>query len=293
VPNAASTRVGPNMPGTSLRSVAASSSSDLWAVGGALIERLDGSSWRVVAHPAGRTGELDDVAALSADDAWAVGHVERGGHYRTLIEHWDGERWRLAPSPNPPATYLNDYLNGVSGIDPNDVWAVGYSNSGGDASQSLIEHWDGRRWRIVPSANFPYPGTTGRSELQAVAAISRTDVWAVGGRDVTCCGAFLSLVEHFDGTNWSIVSSPNVGGFSGFVAVAARSADDVLAVGVDNAGTLIEHWDGTTWHIIPSPNIPTVANALDDVATLPSAAWAVGSNDYLASRRQALIEQHA
>ena len=72
-----------------------------------------------------------------------------------------------------------------------DTWAVGlatstYYISDGDpitSSQTLIEHWDGTAWSIVPGPN---PGTadnyygTITNELYGVPAVSASDVWAVG-----------------------------------------------------------------------------------------------------------------
>src|SRR5690348_5630714 len=56
-------------------------------------------------------------------------------------------------------------------------------------------------WNIVPSPNV---GTT--SHLNSVSVISATDVWAVGYSSTG------TLIEHWDGTSWSIVSSPNPNG---------------------------------------------------------------------------------
>src|SRR5215475_5155211 len=42
------------------------------------------------------------VAALGEFDAWAVGtHRPLPKGIYPLTEHWDGQRWRLVPSPNP------------------------------------------------------------------------------------------------------------------------------------------------------------------------------------------------
>jgi hypothetical protein len=57
------------------------------------------------------------------------------------------------------------------------VWAVGSATSGGLDQTTLILHWDGTAWSIIPSAS---PGTFGLNTLYAVAATSANDVWAVG-----------------------------------------------------------------------------------------------------------------
>ncbi len=286
-----------NAGGTALDAVSGSGPNDVWAIGNRLIEHWDGASWRIVPSLID-TSELDAVEAISPTDAWAAGQGGNGNFDTTLIEHWDGHRWQRAPSPsvNSTAPYDHNVLHGLSAIGPTNVWAVGqvyeaYPDGSGP-TKTLVEHWDGHRWRIVPSPNFSYPGSSGRSELNSVLAISPTDVWAVGERDKNCCGALLTLIEHWDGKSWQIVPSPNPGGDEGLVGLAARSPNDIFAVGNGVAGTLVEHWNGTRWTVTPSPNVPTVGNELSSVAAANTGEmWAVGSTPYLEARRQSLIVQ--
>src|SRR5438876_2718034 len=107
-------------------------------------------------------------------------------------------------------------------------------------------------WSLVASPD----GSTSRSRLLAVASVPATsEVWAVGWSLAT--GVAQTLIEHWNGTAWSLVPSPNVGaGSNRLTAVAARSATDVWAVG-DTAGsngyqTLAEHWNGTSWVVVPT-----------------------------------------
>ncbi|MFL5338332.1 MAG: hypothetical protein ACJ8H8_35485, partial [Geminicoccaceae bacterium] len=135
---------------------------------------------------------LFDVVAITANDAWAVGAtlLENSDPLDVpLIEHWDGTRWSVTPSPIPPGG--DDYvLYGVAAGAPNDVWAVG-ADAAGEAI--LIEHWDGRRWRIVPGAPVgPYGG-----RLYGVAVLSAGDVWAVGSQ-ISATGSPQPLALHWD-----------------------------------------------------------------------------------------------
>jgi hypothetical protein len=94
-----------------------------------------------------------------------------------------------------------------------------------------------------------------------VAAISPTDVWAVGYQRAAN-GGTKTLIVHWDGTSWTQVPAPDsrpriIGPPTNppdFVlnGVGADSASDVWAVGyhqtaVGNRFTLILHWDGTAW----------------------------------------------
>jgi hypothetical protein len=58
-----------------------------------------------------------------------------------------------------------------------------------------------------------------------VTAVSSNNVWAVGGAGGN------ALVEHWDGTSWSIVSNLVIAGSGGLSSVSADSANDVWAVG--------------------------------------------------------------
>jgi hypothetical protein len=175
-------------------------------------------------------------------------------------------------SPSP-GTQFNE-LNGVAAISANDVWAVGIAETNG-VQQTLIEHWDGSNWSVVASPNAT--GTV-TNQLYAVAAVSTNDVWAVGA--FTSGSNVESLIEHWDGTSWSIVSNPGSGQLSG---IAVVSPTEIWAVGnqlinFTNFQTLIEEWNGTSWTVVASPNPGANSDILHGAAADPSSgqAWAVG-----------------
>src|SRR5215218_4729365 len=63
--------------------------------------------------------------------------------------------WQFVSGPNPDAD--KSYLKAVAALSTSDAWAVGYSVTGNTA-ETLIEHWDGTQWTIVPSPNASGPG---------------------------------------------------------------------------------------------------------------------------------------
>ena len=70
------------------------------------------------------------------------------------------------------------------------------------------------------------------SSLNGIAAVSADDIWAVGGGDFDTTGSSATLIEHWDGTSWTIVSSPDPGTASNaLAAVTALSDGTVVAVG--------------------------------------------------------------
>src|SRR2546427_4800062 len=96
---------------------------------------------QIVTSPNGsrQVNELHSVSALAENDVWAVGvsyNTERtlGS---TLIEHWNGSRWSVVPSPNPSSSV--NMINAVAAVSANDVWAVGTAPTPTDTV--LILHW--------------------------------------------------------------------------------------------------------------------------------------------------------
>src|SRR5258706_507160 len=122
-----SANAGPPGEDNMLNAVAATSASNIWAVGDisdgtadrTLIERRTGSSWAVVASPNPVTGPADidvltGVAATSDSNAWAVGTYSHGTVGRTLIVRWDGASWKIVPSPSPGGRAGESVLTGVA-----------------------------------------------------------------------------------------------------------------------------------------------------------------------------------
>src|SRR5205085_10280583 len=113
------------------------------------------------------------------NDIWAVGTNDYGGTYpggATLTLHWDGQAWTRVPSPNIGTVYDGNVLLGIDAVSSNDVWAVGYVDTDAPGTLTLIEHWNGSQWSIVPSPSVPNTD----NKLESVSAISTNDVWAVG-----------------------------------------------------------------------------------------------------------------
>jgi hypothetical protein len=149
-------------------SLNALSSSGSWAVGfrktatriHSLIEHRNGQAWAVVPSPnPGRSGSnLLGVTSVSSSDAWAVGYSAAiGGSgapdtQRTLIEHWNGSVWKQVASPNVGGARIQNRLLGVAAVSRRNAWAVGsYVSASGTAGGALIEHWNGRAWKIAKS----------------------------------------------------------------------------------------------------------------------------------------------
>lgn len=268
-----------------LSAVADISLTNAWAVGygegsngfsQALIEHFNGTSWSVVTAPAD-TGNLDEslsaIAAVSASDVWAAGsHFDATlGGTTSLFEHWNGTAWSIVTAPS--TVILNGIEHVVSSItslaasSSNDVWAS--TGSGGVSDPTVFEHWDGTQWNLVQA-----PGVSNASvTISGLAAGSATNAWAVGtSRNSARHAPTLPLIEHWNGTAWSIVPGPTLSAFSDFLSgVTVLSATDAWAVGGDfNGSPLVEQWDGTQWSTVTVPVVAGAANnQFTSVRSLP------------------------
>jgi hypothetical protein len=159
----------------------------------------------------------------------------------------NGYTWKIVKSPN--GSFHNNFLNGVAPISKDDAWAVGanYTGPEGPPVQGLIEHWNGKSWRVVSSPNVGSPNTVLNNIITEVVAISASDIWTSGDY-VLGNGNSQTLLEHWNGSKWSVVPTPNIESHDDyFQGMAADSANDLWAVGGDNDPvhhqqlTLIEH----------------------------------------------------
>ncbi len=278
-----------NPPTNGLSGLAALAPNDVWTVGGFGIgnipatEHWDGNAWSVVpaASTHGSSG-LTASAALSANNIWAVGDDDNSA----LIEHWDGQQWSVVPAAHAGGL---EGLRAVSAVSANDIWAAGSADIVSGTSgvvQTLIEHWDGQVWSVIPSVNINPPGQLIYNTLESVSAVSANDVWAVGYYELIDGYRTANLVEHWDGQRWQVATVPQPGVGSGVArlySVSAHAANDAWAVGeyAIHPTSYLQalHWDGISWQLVPVPVPPDyLLDPLQAVIAIgPRDAWAVGS----------------
>jgi hypothetical protein len=248
-----------------------------------LIQAWDGSAWSIVPHHQPfQTENLYGVAANAPDDVWAVGSGRDGeGAFHALALHFDGRRWSSVPPVD--AGENGNVLYGVVAKAANDVWAVGQQIGAGPPDRALVEHWDGRRWSVVP---VDAPADASR-QLLAVDLVAGDDLRAAGDsqdglvslRTFGVSGEGRALALH-------ATDDPNVGD-DRLTGVAAVSDDETFAVGstlsdaTGNLETLIvaggEH---TPWTRVASPSPADDGdNQLSTVARVGRDLWAVGGFD--------------
>jgi hypothetical protein len=177
-----------------------------------LVEHWNGKNWSLVTvpWPAGVDSGLTSLSSVSARDIWAAGNISSGGRNLPLIEHWNGSRWRIIPIAGQNPKHRT--LLGIDALGASDVWAVGQywppTTSHYWGEKTLIEHWNGSRWSVVPSPN----SECHQNDLVSVGMLSPDDGWAFGGGNHCIHGASsVTLLEHWNGHFWEVVgTSPPV-----------------------------------------------------------------------------------
>ena len=300
------TSVQPSTPGNSnnvLASVAALSSSNVWAAGSyydlaasqtrTLIEHWNGSSWTQLPTPSPSSNNsfLTGIAAVSADDIWAVGYYsdDVSDVQQTLILHWNGTAWTQVASPDLGGSTKYNILSGVTVISATKAWAVGVADPTGTLQRSLVLHWNGTAWKPFRSPN----PSSSINFLNGVSATSARNVWAAGY--LSGAAAYQTLVLHWNGTDWRQVASPNPSGsaeFNVLNGIAASSARHAWAVGYDIYHASIQHvlvlrWNGTSWKHGASPSRIGSLNGVTAISARD--AWAVGY-DWNGTANQTLTE---
>lgn len=270
------------------------STDDAWAVGDSsvekymydnLIERWDGTSWRVVPSPNLDLDQnyLSAVSADGPDDAWAVGMANTmyGQDETAVALRWDGSAWQRTALPDD--IYL---LEDVAARTPSDVWAVGRQLIDKRHSGAVALHWDGGAWSV--SLSLPGDDDHGFA-LRSVVAEASDDVWAVGGASTYHHAGGkpeTPLALHWDGSSWNQVETPQVHQPQSYFAdVSSDGVGGLWAVGYlydhyyEEGSPLVERWDGTTWTRTKVADLPPGSRLSSVAGGDADLAWAVGVND--------------
>src|SRR5574339_663805 len=249
-----------------LSGVWGSSASDVYAVGygnngSATVPLLyynNGSSWSEfgLSLPAGwGSGYLYGVWGSGPNDVYAVGSGYSGAAFLPLLYHNNGSTWTATSLPLP-AGVTSGYLYGIWGSSTNDVYAVGYGNTG-TTTIPLLYHSNGSSWS---EAGLPAPSGWN--------SVNFRGIWGSGTSDVHVAGYgsngsnLLPLLYHKDSSNWAASTLSLEGGWrSGYLyGVWGSTASDVYTVVSGNNGSglrpLLYYNDGSGWSEA-SPSLPT------------------------------------
>jgi hypothetical protein len=220
------------------------------AVGYGFAERWNGTSWSVQAIA--RTKEtLSSVSCVTATSCTAVGFYYKAAIETMAAETWNGTTWREV-NPAISASYDSDGLSDVSCQNINACTAVGFYHNSVSGNRALVEIQQ-LRWHPEEA---PVPSGAIATGLQTVSCPTAKACMAVGGYE-TSGSTFPDLIESWNGSTWTILSSPNASN-SNLSGVSCTSATACTAVGDVSSGgsllTLAERWNGTAWTVQSSPS---------------------------------------
>jgi hypothetical protein len=211
---------------------------------------------------------LGSVSCPSVRACTAVGSsaASLSSFTQPLAERWDGNTWRIQPTPAPKGT--SDTLYGVSCPSPRVCIAVGSAfHSAGRRNTALTEVWNGKRWRArsVPAINGP-------SSLYAVSCTSASACVAVGH---TLGAPQRAIVERWDGRTWRLQAVPQLAKDTTLVGVSCPRARFCIAAGWNTATAsarpLALSWDGSSWQVQAVPLPPQAPAGLFDAVSCSSA----------------------
>ena len=219
--------------------------------------------WASQSVPAkqGLSGRSAGVSCVGSTMCMSVGaFMNSTGKQRALAQVWNGSTWAVKTVPTPVGA-TNTRLAAVSCTAADACTAVGsYSlppgpDGGARDQYALVVRWDGAAWT---RQSVPRPSGTTKSYLNGVSCTATGGCKAVGGyRNGSVQSG--TLAEHWDGTTWRVVPTPNPAGatFSGLNGISCVGAN-CIAVGGSTSGSggqstqpISMRFNGTSWTLKP------------------------------------------
>ncbi len=237
------------------------------------------------------------VTVLAPDDIWAVGlwractdcaPFENTQEY-SLVMHYDGSAWAVAPSPSPvnPVGDARVSLADVDAVSPDLIYAAGsYNFSTILSPDTFVLRWDGSSWSQLASPGQSGFGASGYL-LEAVHAVNAENVWFGGQFPGPYIGVTdpIPVAMRYDGNDFEVMPLPRIPTVIAahrVRAMDASGADDVWAVGAAGGGGVavgvnyVARWDGSSWAHMPTPSPGFGENLYAVAALAPDDVWAAG-----------------
>ncbi len=234
---------------------------DIEGVRHSLIQSYDGTVWSAAVNSDpmdSRQVTLEDLVCVSDSFCQAVGHyMDDSNNYHPLIYTFDGTGWSVAMNPEPVGS-LGASLSGVDCISTTFCQAVGSYYDNNYAGFTLVQTYDGTSWSIAATVS---PVDASAAGLVDVDCISTTFCQAVGSY-VDMNSHSRTLIQAFDGTNWSVVVSSDVIGDAvnaGMGDVTCLTTTFCQAVGFYRESdftfrSITKSFDGASWSVAAIAN---------------------------------------
>lgn len=218
--------------------------------------------WKSVI-PAGAT--IWDVAVVNPADIWVAGSVASAGEVKTVLAHFDGQRWHLSPD-----VFTNAGLCSISMVSATEGWASGNSDDGGP----LMLHFTDGHWRDATASIDTGALRDRKIILTQVRMATATSGWALGQGDQapqhsTQVLQYIKVgstyrwepTESFEGTTLnalSVVSDHEAWmvGQNGLKIIIVRVTITHLN---NDPNSSVTNWDSHSWEDLGSGNLTSVS----------------------------------
>ena len=209
----------------------------------------DGKRWSRVAIDGTSSGSGYTLSSVACPEAKSCIAVGSGGGV-DFAQRWNGTTWS-AMTPLVDVGPENSWLSSVSCTSSRNCYASGTWDRDG----TLIEHWDGAAWTIVPS---PYPPFGVYVNVGGISCKAKGCVAVGNGSSYSTYPLQATIAIHQDRTTWTIrPSQPHPApSYSWLYGVACIDVKNCFAVGAQIPTldsyqvALIEHWNGRTWSAV-------------------------------------------
>ncbi|HET9591993.1 MAG TPA: S8 family serine peptidase [Solirubrobacterales bacterium] len=144
-------------------------------------------------------------------------------------------RWTIETTPNASGAEQSElYDMACEPSSTSTCTAVGSQTASGGTSTPYAQYWNGSSWANQSTAT---PAGTTAAELQADYCLSKTSCVAAGSY-TTASGTF-SLIESWNGTSWSVQTSPNPSGATEthLKGMSCKEITACIAVGYSGTGS--------------------------------------------------------
>ena len=237
------------------------------------------------ALPYHEAGWLRSLITYSRNDGgWAMqvsggALTKQGEALDTFADSYGLGWWSIQPTPNP-TEYST--LDGVSCASDTSCIAVG--NTANTSGVTLAEKWNGTTWSAQSTPNPT--GEVSFIELKDVSCPSTSSCMAVGSYNGS--HGTVSLAEYWNGSTWTIKTTPSLTGDYALTKVSCTSASTCTAIGYQVGSgpqkPVIERWNGETetWSAQTVP-VPAEAEAEASVlkgVSCTSSTYCIAVGDY-------------
>jgi hypothetical protein len=223
-------------------------------------QHWNGVEWTSAApalYPGSKRDFLEAVNCATATNCVALGYYENeGGGSGHMTTQWNGTSWTNLAAMPIPSEGTSVEPRALDCPTTSECMVVGsYDHLGQPAP--MAERWTGSSWQVLA----PPAPTAERAILHSVSCTSSSACTAVGSYDTTP-QVTKSLIERWNGSSWTIQTSPSpTAERVYFTSVACTTASWCMAVGASSTTgsgghALAEVWNGSAWSIVATPTAP-------------------------------------